>query len=149
MFCTIRFTAKANDLVSLEFNLERSGCTFLFGREWSDEPAVLVIFEFFKKIKSNKTFKTVSRDCHIRRVSKFHDFGDQCFVFVTITIQTYLSNLCHETIEGSIRYMYIDDVTVQIQVTTSPCSKYHFNNGAESLIFYQNKNISIDVEEHL
>ena len=40
----------------------------------------------------------------------FHDFGDKCFVFITITIQTCLSDLRHETIEGSIRYIFNDCV---------------------------------------
>ena len=41
---------------------------------------------------------------------KFHSFNDECFVFITITIQTCLSNLRHKTIEGSIRYIFDDSV---------------------------------------
>ena len=64
---------------------------------------------------------------------KFHSFGDKCFVFITITIQMCLSDLHHETIEGSIRYIFNDSVDTSDD--KSVCSIYHFNNGVESLIF--------------
>ena len=87
----------------------------------------------FINVNNVMVFFFVCNEFSITGVScKFHSFGYQCFVFISITIQTRLGNLCHKSIKGSIRYIFDNGVNV---CDDKSGTKYDFNKGVESLIF--------------
>ena len=67
----------------------------------------------FVNVNNVKVLFFVCNEFSVTGVSyKFHGFGYPCFVFISITIQTCLGNLCHKSIKGSIRYIFDKGVNV-------------------------------------